>query len=187
MEDDTETHLAKREALMETKAEDFAMELNRLSALLNWWGVPRSNGVGEIEARIKRFYVVASNLQKIYDEAYRQQLETLRTANERLVESLRELLRCKQPRDVIAAESDMLATLLGGASRQAKTWAELNRKVGECCTEIAHASIGEVSREGQARGPSHTGRSHGTTIRQDIERPSDARLDEGGRRRGLPA
>lgn len=183
----TEILVTKRETLMEMKAGDFGSGLNRLNALLSWWGGPRSNKEGDIETHVMRLYVVASDLQKIYDEAYRQQIETLQTSNEKLIGSLQELLRCKQPRDVIAAQSDILATRLGGASRQAKTWAETTRRVSEYCTEIALSSIGEVSRESLPRGHRPMGRPPGAAIRQDIARPSDARLNEEGRRHGLPA
>ena len=56
--------------------------------------------------------VVRSDLQKAYGEAYSRQMEALFTANERLGSSVQELLRCRQPQDVLTAESNILAILM---------------------------------------------------------------------------
>jgi hypothetical protein len=62
---------------------------------------------------------------------------TLLGANERIARSLQEFLRCRQPQDLIAAESNVLATILEEASQQAKTWVELTQKVRDCCAAAA--------------------------------------------------
>jgi hypothetical protein len=44
----------------------------------------------------------------------------------------------------MAAESDILATLLEGASLQARSWVELGQRVQECCLALASESAGEM-------------------------------------------
>lgn len=132
---------------MNTKDSNITMGFDRLNALFAWWGVPSSNGNGNIETQMKRFQTFASDLQKTYGEAYSQHMQALFTVNERLAGSLQELMRCRQPQDVIAAESNILATLVEGASLQAKTWVELTQKVQDCCATMAHEAAAEVGRQ----------------------------------------
>ena len=132
---------------MNAKDDNIMMGLDRLNALFAWWGVPTAGGNGNIDGQMKRFQVFASDLQRTYGEAYSHQMEALFTANQRLVSSLQELARCRQPQDVIAAESDILATLLEGAALQAKTWAELTQKVQDCCAAMARETASEVRKQ----------------------------------------
>ena len=105
---------------MNAKIDGVTSGLDRLNALLVWWGIPNANWSANIEGQMKRFQVFASNLQKVYGDAYCNQMEALFTANERLARSFQEFLRCRQPNEVIAAESNILATVLEGASLQAR-------------------------------------------------------------------
>ena len=132
---------------MTGKDDNIAMGLDRLNALFAWWGVPTADGNGTIDRQMKRFQVFASDLQKTYGDAYSHEMEALLKSNERVVRSLQELVRCRQPQDVIAAESDILATLLEGAALQAKTWAELTQKVQDCCAAMARDAADEIRKQ----------------------------------------
>lgn len=132
---------------MSGKDDNITMGFDRLNALFAWWGVPSSTGNGSIEVQMKRFQAFASDLQKAYGEAYSRQMEALFTANERLGSSVQELLRCRQPQDVLTAESNILAILLEGSSQQAKTWVELTQKVQDCCAAIACEAAEEVQKQ----------------------------------------
>lgn len=132
---------------MSSKDENITMGLDRLNALFAWWGVPAANGNGQIDGQMKRFQAFTSDLQKTYSEAYSRQMSALFAANERIAGSLQEFLRCRQPQDVIAAESNVLATIMEGASLQAKTWVELTQKVQDCCTAMAREAADEIRQQ----------------------------------------
>lgn len=123
--------------------------LDRMNAVLAWWGVPSANGSENIEGQVRRFQALASNLQKAYGEAYSQQLEALFATNARLARSFYEFLHCRQPQGVIAAESNVFATFLEGASLQAQTWGELTQKVRDCCATMAREAAEDVHRNGK--------------------------------------
>jgi hypothetical protein len=131
---------------MDGKEGNGMMGLERLNALFNWWGMPNSGAGANIEAQIKRFQSFAADLQRTYGEAYSAQLKALYTANERLARSFQELAHCRQPQEVIAAESNILATLLEGASLQAKTWADVTQKIQACCASMAREAAEEMGK-----------------------------------------
>jgi hypothetical protein len=128
---------------MNAKTEGVALGLDRLNALLSWWGISNDTGNENIEVQMKRFQVFASDLQKAYGDAYCLQMEALFTANERLGRSFQEFLHCRQPQEVIAAESSILATILERASLQAKPWIDLTEKVQDCCAALAREGAEE--------------------------------------------
>jgi hypothetical protein len=125
-----------RQALAAAKDGNITTGLNRLNALFTWWGVSNSYRNGDIDTPMKRLQACASDLQKSYGDAYGRQMQALFAANERLAGSLQELVRCRKPRDVIAAELDILATLLEGALVQTKAWVELTKNVQDCCAAM---------------------------------------------------
>ena len=122
---------------MSTKDETITTALDRLNATFVWWGVPGTSGNGQIDGQMKRLQAFTSDLQKAYGDAYTKQMSTLLGANERIARSLQEFLRCRQPQDLIAAEANVLATVLEETSQQAKTWVELTQKVQDCCAAAA--------------------------------------------------
>ena len=125
-----------QQALMAAKDGNITTGLNRLNALFTWWGVPNSYENGDIDTQMKRLQACASDLQKSYSDACGRQMQALFAANERLAGSLQELVRCRKPQDVIAAELNILATLLEGALVQTKAWVELTKKVQGCCAAM---------------------------------------------------
>jgi hypothetical protein len=129
---------------MDEKTARIMAGVDRLNGLLAWWGMAGSEGNLRFEGQIKRFQQFAADLQKAYGEAYRQQVEALSAANERLVRSLQGLLLSRKPDELMAAESEILATLLEGASLQAQTWAELGQRVQECCLALASEATAQV-------------------------------------------
>jgi hypothetical protein len=128
---------------MNTNSENDTPEFNRLSPLPMWWGTPNANRNEGIEGPVKRFQTFASDLQKVYGEAYSFQMRSLFTANEQLASSFQDFLRCRHPRELIAVESDILAIFFEGAMLQAKTWVDLTQKVQQCY-EAAHETTEDV-------------------------------------------
>ena len=122
---------------MTAKNEGVTPGLDRSNALLKWWGIPDARETERIEGQVKRFQTFASDLQRAYGEAYRQQTETLFVANERLVRVPEGFLHCRQAQKVIAAEFNVFAILFEGAWLQAKTWIDLSRKVQDLRAAMA--------------------------------------------------
>ena len=129
---------------MSAKDESITMELERLNALFAWWGVPLGSANGQIDGQMKRIQAFTSDLQKTYGEAYSRQMSALVAANERIAGSLQEFLRCRQPQDLVAAESHLVATIMEGASQQATAWVELTQKVQDCYAAMARAMADEI-------------------------------------------
>ena len=137
---------------MNSKDENITTGLDRLNALFAWWGVPALNGNGQMDGQMKRFQAFTSDLQRTCSEAYSRQMNAILTANERIAGSLQEFLRCRQPHDVIAAESNVLATILEEASLQARTWADLTQKVQDCCAAMARETAEDVRKQASEVG-----------------------------------
>ncbi len=136
---------------MSVKNETATVELDRLSALLTWWGVPNANGNESAFGQMQRLQVVASNLQKVYGTEYCHQIQTLLAVNQRLVSSLHGFLRCRQPLDVIAVEMELWTMVVEGVSAQTAAWTGLSQRIQECYAAlpakeptdvIEHAQVG---------------------------------------------
>lgn len=135
---------------MTAKDETITTGLDRLNAAFAWWGIPTATGSGQIDAPMKRCQAFVADLQKLYSEAYSNEIGTMRGANDKFVAALQEFLRGQQPQDVIAAEASVLATMLEAASAQAKFWSELTQKIQECCAAMARDTADELrKRAGQ--------------------------------------
>ncbi len=128
---------------MSAKDEMSGTELDRIHALFSWWGMPQAGGEGDVDGHMRRLQAFATDVQQAYSEAYSRQMETLTTIGERVAGSLQEFLRCRKPQDVIAAEAAVLATLLEGASLQAKAWGDATLKVHDRCTAMAREAAAE--------------------------------------------
>jgi hypothetical protein len=136
---------------MTGKDDNFTMGLDRLNALLTWWGVPNGNAGGQIDAQMKRFQTLISDVQKAQGEAYRSQIEALFAASERVAGSLQEFAHCRQPEQVITAGSNVLATILESVSLQAQTWVDLAQKIQESYAEMARQAPTESNTPTNAR------------------------------------
>jgi hypothetical protein len=101
-----------------------------------------SDGSDSATKQLGRFQAFASDLQRIYADAYNHQLRGFLTTSERLAQSLQDAMRCRQPQDVLAAEANIVATYLEGASARTRTWLELTQKVQECCATAARVDNG---------------------------------------------
>lgn len=97
---------------------DPSIGLDRMNAVSAWWGLSGTDGAGKLDGQFKRFQAFTSDLQKAYGETYGAQMSAFLGANERIRRSLLELIQCRQPQDVIAAESSVMAAILDEASLQ---------------------------------------------------------------------
>lgn len=138
---------------MTVKHENITTGLDRLNAWFAGWGVPTGNGGSAIDGQMKRFQAFASDLQKAYGETYSRQINALLTTNQRIAGSLQEFIHCRQPQDVIAAESTVLATMLEAASLQAETWIELAQKLQDCCAAMAREAAEDIHKQATETTP----------------------------------
>ena len=131
---------------MDAKREEITGGVDRLSSLLEWWGVQGNHTVGE---RIKRFQELTAGLQQAYSEAYADELNALNAANDRLAKSVQGLLRCRKSDEFFSAQMDIFAGLMESASRQVTTWSELSRKIQQCCTTVASEAAEDMRHHSQ--------------------------------------
>lgn len=122
---------------MDAKTDAAAASTALLNTLLTFWGMSNAAGSGRVDGQMKRFEQFARDMQKTCDAAQRSQMDSLLTSNDRLMHSFQALFRSRAPQDVIAAESEILATVFEGASLQAKNWLELTQNIEHCCSRMA--------------------------------------------------
>ena len=133
---------------MTAKTDTIPTGLNRFNGLLAWWGAPDGLGLGNTEAQTKRFQVLVTELGQAFNEASSYQVETLSATNERLACSLQELLRSRQPQELMAAQSNIVAGLLASLAAQTKAWADLTQKVHGCCAAMVREAADETAKQG---------------------------------------
>lgn len=134
---------------MDKMAESIAGNLKRVNALLTWWGIPNVSGIGAATEQIKRFQKLAADLQTIYGEASRLQLKTLLAANEEMARTFSEMLRIRATKDLLSAESSLVANLSENLSLQTKTWTEMSEKLNEFARQTAE----EIKRQNKDAYP----------------------------------
>jgi hypothetical protein len=131
---------------MDAKDNVLTTGIDRLNALTAWWGIPAA-GNGAVDRQMKRFQQFASDLQKTCADAYSGEMNALFSSNDHLGRSFQELLQCRRPQDVMAAESEILATLLEGATLQTRRWAELTQKLQECCAAMVREAAVDLRQQ----------------------------------------
>ena len=132
---------------MTAKTDTIPTGLNRFNALLAWWGAPDGLGLGSTEAQTKRFQILVTELGQAFNEASSCQVETLSATNERLACSLQELLRSRQPQELMAAQSSVVASLVEGLAAQTKVWADLTQKVHGCCATMVREAADDAAKQ----------------------------------------
>ena len=138
---------------MSAKDSSVTKGLDRLNALFAWWGVPAAGGNRSLDRQMTCCQAFASDLQKVYGDAWSRQMDVVFAANERISRSLQEFLHCRQPQDVVAAESNVLATVLEGVSSQAKNWADLAQNVQGCCAARVREAADDIRKQAEETAP----------------------------------
>ena len=137
--------------------------LDRITGLLVWWGMPNALETGEIEAQAKRFQILTVDLVKLFNEASSNQAQALFAANESFTRAFQDLLRARQPPELMAARSNLVIGLMESLAAQTKIWAELTQKLSDCCSTMI--------REGAVKAGEHAGRSEPIGKQAEAERP----------------
>jgi hypothetical protein len=135
--------------------------LDRIKGLMSWWGMPSVLGAGQIEAQGQRFQGLVVDLVKLFNEASSNQAQALFAANEQFTRAFQDLLRAREPPELMAAQSSLVIGLMQSLAAQTKIWAELTQKLSDYCSTMAHeAVVGE-----------HAGRSEPAGKQPEAERP----------------
>jgi hypothetical protein len=132
--------------------------LDRIKGLMAWWGMPNVLEAGQIEAQGKRFQVLVVDLVKLFNEASSNQAQALSASNEWFTRAFQDLLRAREPPELMAAQSSLVIGLMQSLAAQTKIWAELTQKLHNSCLAMV--------REAAAKTGEHVGRSE-----SDAERP----------------
>ena len=132
---------------MDAKNDAFKTGMEQLNALLGMWGAAMPGGKGMIDVPMKRLQRFASDVQKACGDAYSGQMQAMIGGNDRLARSFQDLVGSRQPQDVLAAQSEIWATLLEGASQHATRCAELMQKLQECCAAMARDAAEDLRQE----------------------------------------
>lgn len=132
---------------MTAKTDDNPTGLDRLNALLAWWAMPKGMALGNTEEQTKRFQVLVTDLSQAFSEASSSQVKTLNATNGQLARSLQDLLRSRQPQELMAAQLSVVAGLLESFAAQTKTWADLNQKVHRCCATMIRETAEEAAKQ----------------------------------------
>ena len=135
---------------MTHQSEGTWMNMGPINPLSAWLQGLQAHEKGGAEANVKRFERLTGELHKAYSEACSLQMQALVAANDQFTHSLQALMRCRQPEDMIVAESNVLAALCEGLSLRAKTWAEVARKLGGCWSAAAQEAAAEAEKPAAA-------------------------------------
>lgn len=138
---------------MEEVSDEIAAGLKRMHALLTWWGAPAIGAANGTDAPMKRLQRFAENLQAVYGSASERHIQALQSTGEEVSNVLTGLLQARQPQDLIAAESKLLAAVLEGGSRNVRNWTEATQKIHECCVTFAREMTENVEEQAKDTGP----------------------------------
>jgi hypothetical protein len=131
---------------MSAQENPFEAGLERLKALMTWWGMP-VNTMSVGEQQMQRFQSFVSDLQKAVTDTSSREVDTLFTLNQRVAGLLQRLLQCHQPQEILATLTDIQAAMLEGGLSQAKAWADLTQQVQEQYAALSKAAPGNPSKQ----------------------------------------
>ena len=118
-------------------------EVRRLNGLLAWWGLADQSRASGMEAHARQLQILIGDVNKLLSQASSNNAETLIVANEQLTRALQEIVRVRQPSELIAARSHLVASLRACFAARARSWAELTRKLDACCSGAPHEAAAE--------------------------------------------
>lgn len=139
---------------MSRLADQDVTPFQKVSALFAWWGLSNEDARENLSSRLKRLQTLTSDLQSIFAEAGSEQTEATLAANDKILRSYQDLVQCRRPADVLAAQGAIFATLLEEASRRTRAWADVTQKVQECCASAVRENALDLQRDDANRSTS---------------------------------
>jgi len=126
---------------------------DRIKGLLAWWGTSHLANASGMEAQARQLQVLLVDLNELLTEASSSQAQVSSAADEHLNRALRQLVSARQPSDLMATRSNLVTGLKESFAAQAKTWAELTRKLDDCCLAAARKADAEAHERGGGSVP----------------------------------
>ena len=123
------------------KTEEFASELDRLDALLKWWGAPTADSAKIPQAHLARFDAIVSELERAVVEISQSQEKTLNQSKDLLIQSIPVFMNGRDLNQVMSAQSKILLSLFDTASAQVKTWVNFADKIRNAQLSLAASGI----------------------------------------------
>jgi len=133
------------------KSDEFAPDLDRLDALLKWWGAPGAGCAELRHANLERFDAIVSELEQAVAEITANQEEALTQSRELLVQSLPVFVNSQDMNEVMAAQSKILLSLFDAASTQIKTWVTFADRVRNAQLALAAESASQDPGAGKTK------------------------------------
>ena len=111
--------------------------IDRLNAVLDWWGVTHANADAGLPSDLRAFKSQAVVLQEVYRHLMRLHVDGVTTAHERLCSGLTKLLHSDGGCDLHLYELELLDALRDFASVQTAIWSEIGRHLDTHRSDIA--------------------------------------------------
>lgn len=112
--------------------------------LLAWWQVSNAARLGHFDTQLQGYRRFASELQRAWSDACRNEAQALLESQKTIAATMQAFLQCRRPEDVAAAQSAVIASLLDGVSRQAKTWVDITGRMQDCYADMTREAAGEA-------------------------------------------
>ncbi len=136
----------------------FEAGLERLKALMSWWGIPSADMKGVGEQQMERFQSFVFDLQKTLTDTSDREVDALFTLNQRIAGLLQKLLLCREPQEIFAILTEVQAAMLAGGMAQAQAWADLTQQMQEQYAALSRAAPGNAAKaasSGHGVAPAH--------------------------------
>jgi hypothetical protein len=105
--------------------------MNRLGALLRWWGLSAYENRGGLSEQFVQLQNFVAEVQKASLDAASRHMEAIFDTNERLARSAYDLLNGGKQSELSPAHTQIVSIVLEAAAQHARTWAEFQRKLQE--------------------------------------------------------
>lgn len=111
--------------------------MNRLRALLEWWGLSGYGDRNSFAAQFVRLQNFVAETQKAYLDATGRHMDAIFASNDRLARTAYDLLSGGKQFELSQAQAQIVSAILDSAAQHARTWMEFHRQVQEIYSATA--------------------------------------------------
>lgn len=116
-----------------------AGHLERVNALLKWWGAPPIDFSAN-ESQLQCLQQFMDGIQALYQDVSSRQRHLLEQASHDISSSAADLAWPRRPREVIGVQAAVAAKLLDGMSRQSRVWTDVAEGFVDCYAVFARGT-----------------------------------------------
>lgn len=114
--------------------------LERVNALLKWWGAPPLDfSVNENQLLCLRQFT--DGVQSLYRDVSSRQRQLLENAGREISSGATDLAWPRKPSEILGAQSAMAIRLLDGMSRQSRLWTDVAEGFVDCYAAFAKGTV----------------------------------------------